>query len=193
MEKHRLRMKIGAHEFDAEGPREEVARQFDEWKALIALATAPPSNPAASHQRQAASRFSHVIEEVTTKDGFKAAPWDIFSVDSDRELMTLKAHPAAGENRDADAILLILYGYKQAGGPSGTDTTGSGGVPVTKLKESLEVSGLRVPRIDRAIEAYVRSGYVLKGGRGKGGIYRLTNTGFAKADDMARQLFEQLI
>lgn len=66
-------------------------------------------------------------------------------------------------------------------------------VPVTKLKESLEVSGLRIARIDRAANPYLKAGYLLKAGRGKGGIYRLTNTGFSKAEELARKLFEQLV
>ena len=82
-----------------------------------------------------------------------------------------------------------MYGYRQAG----NDGEGLSEVPVTKLKESLDVSGIKIPRIDRAAAAYLKAGYLLKAGHGKGGIYRLTNTGFAKADAMARKLFEQLV
>lgn len=183
METTRLRVIVGVHEFDAEGPPDQVTAQFQAWKDLIAAsvatAAASPSNiylPVNS------------VTEVKTRDGF-AAPWDIFGPDSDRDLMTLKAHPPQGDTRDADAILLVLYGYKKAG----NDGEGASEVPVTKLKESLDVSGIRIPRIDRAVASYLSSGYLLKSGRGKGGIYRLTNTGFAKAEEMAQRLFAQLV
>jgi len=48
-------------------------------------------------------------------------------------------------------------------------------------------------RIDRAAAPYLHAGYLLKSGRSKGSIYRLTNTGFTKAEDLARKLFEQLV
>ena len=36
MEPFRLKMKIGAHEFEAEGEQETVERQFALWRELLA-------------------------------------------------------------------------------------------------------------------------------------------------------------
>jgi hypothetical protein len=193
METTRLKMKVGVHEFDAEGPADKVQAQLDQWMTLIATMPAAKAETqptaAASNARPTITLPVDAIEEVKTRDGL-AAPWDIFGWDdADKDLITLRVHPPASEHRDADAILLVMYGYRKAG----KDGAGMAEVPVTKLKEALDVSGIRVPRIDRAAAAYLRSGYLLKAGRGKGGIYRLTNTGFAKAEEMARKLFEQLV
>lgn len=175
MEAFKLRVKIGPHEFEAEGPKESVTAQFEAWKALIG--STPPTTPPISKVVAAAT-------EVRTREGF-TAPWDIFEVEDKRKLVTLRVHPT-GETRDADAVLLILYGYRQAFQQED--------VPVTKIMESLRVSGLRPGRVDRAASPHVRAGLLLKAGKsGKGGKYRLTTTGFARADEMARSLFEQLV
>lgn len=190
METTRLKVKVGVHEFDAEGPPDQVTAQFNAWKELISASqdTVGRLTAETNHNRRTITLPVDAIEEVKTRDG-RTAPWDIFGGDEDKDLMTLKVHPPASDTRDADAILLIMYGYRKCG----NDGQGMAEVPVTKLKESLDVSGLRVQRIDRAVAPYLRAGYLLKSGRAKGGIYRLTNTGYTKAEDLARRLFEQLV
>ena len=37
-ELYRLKIKVGPHEFDAEGPADAVREQFKDWKDLIAFA-----------------------------------------------------------------------------------------------------------------------------------------------------------
>jgi len=191
MENTRLKVKIGVHEFDAEGPAEQIASQFQTWKDLIAGLPAAAPTPAVADPlgRRTITLPVDAVEEVKTRDYGRTAPWDIFGTDPDRDLMTLKVHPPAGETRDADAIILVMYGYRKAG----NEGNGLVEVPVTKLKESLDVSGIRIARIDRAAAAYLKAGYLLKAGRGKGGVYRLTNTGFAKGEALAQRLFEQLV
>jgi hypothetical protein len=185
MENTRLKAKVGIHEFDAEGPAEQVAAQFQAWKELIATTSITPTP---DPSKRLITLPADAVQEVKTRDGYTAT-WDIFGTDSDKDLMTLRVHPPAGDARDGDAILLVMYGYRRAG----NDGQGLSEVPVTKLKESLDVSGIRIARIDRASAAYLKAGYLLKAGRGKGGIYRLTNTGYARAEDLARRLFEQLV
>lgn len=175
MDTYKLRVKIGSHEFEAEGPPKDVKAQFEAWKELIG------SLPIATGS-EAGGKLPPYVTEVKTREGY-TAPWDIFRVDDKRKLVTLRVHPS-GENKDADAALLTLYGYKQA--------LQQDEVPVTKLKESMEVSGLRPERIDRTLGVHMKTGLIMKTGRAKGGKYRLTNTGFNSADAMARSLFEQL-
>ena len=176
----KLRVKIGQHEFEAEGPPDQVAAQFADWKALISTSAAEPKTPG----DDAFMRLSKAAEEVKTRDGFRAIPWDVFHVDDKRDLLSLTVHPT-GESRDADALLLLLWGYKMA--------KEKDEVPVTILKYSLEQSGIRPGRIDRAMAPHLAAGWVLKGGHGKGGKYRLTNIGATKAEEMARRLFEKLV
>jgi hypothetical protein len=174
---YKLRVKIGLHEFEAEGPVSDVKAQFKAWKELIGSGSAGVPSTIDTNKK-----LSPYVTEVRTREGY-AAPWDIFNLDDKRKMVTLRVHPT-GENRDADAALLILYGYKQS--------LQQDEVPVTRLKESMEVSGLRPERIDRTLGVHIRSGLIMKAGRAKGGKYRLTNTGFTSADAMARSLFEQL-
>jgi hypothetical protein len=184
-DRSKLRVRIGVHEFEAEGPAEQVAAQYNTWKELIEKS---PQSPSREDSTSAPAIPAKVITEVRTREGF-AAPWDIFGVDKNGDLMSLRVHPPAGETRDSDAILLVLYGYRKAGNQG----EGLGEVPVTKLKESLDISGLKIARIDRAAAPYVKAGYILKSGRAKGGVYRLTVTGFSRAEEMAHRLFAQLV
>lgn len=177
MENYKIRIKVGPHEFEAEGPRDAVEAQFAVWKELI------QAQPQAKVSDKQGPVLPTNVTEVRTREGYFSAPWDIFNVDEKRKLVTLKAHPA-GENRDADAILLILYGYLKANQQDE--------IVVTKIKESLGVSGLNPDRIDRTVGKYIGEGLLLKTGRGKGGKYRLTNTGLARADELARLLFEKM-
>jgi len=182
MSTYKLRVKLGAHEFEAEGPVEAVKKQFESWQKLIASITA--TAPATATLQGTASSTIPVsrVTEIRTPAGY-AGPLDVFNVDDKRKIVTLQAHPT-GENKEADAGLLILYGYKEI--------EKRDDVPVTKLKESLAVSGLRPNRIDRALAPHSRAGFILKAGRGKGGKYRLTNTGYAKAQQMVYELFEKM-
>ena len=84
----------------------------------------------------------------------------------------------------ADAVVLLLYGCRVLRHEEE--------VAVTKLAESARISGFTVGRVDRAVAPHVRSGYVLKGGRGKGGKYRLTNTGLGYAKRLADDLLETI-
>jgi len=181
MESHKLRIKVGEHEFEAEGSPQEVTEQFQAWKELIT--SLPPSTNGAQRSDSAGQKPAVIlpkgVTEVRTRDGF-AAPWDIFEGDDKRKLVTLKIHPT-GEDRDADALLLILFGFKKA---HGLDE-----VPVTKLIEAIQVSGIRPGRIDRALAKPLEAGLVLKAGRAKGSKYRLTNTGYSHAEELARTLF----
>src|SRR3989442_13476553 len=112
METHKLRIKIGPHEFEAEGTKEAVAAQFEAWQQLVA--SLPPEKPDAGRPK-----IPRTVTEIKTPEG-RTAPWDVFYVDDKRKLVTLRVHPS-GENRDGDAGLLILYGYRQCfpDGPEG--------------------------------------------------------------------------
>ncbi|HKQ59497.1 MAG TPA: hypothetical protein VJY35_16655 [Candidatus Eisenbacteria bacterium] len=174
MENHKLRVRVGVHEFEAEGTEEAVAAQFAVWKELINGSSAKPLQPSPPAARGT---------EPRAREGYIHIP-GVFMTDDKRKLVTLEVHPP-GESREADALLLLLYGYSTV---YSLDL-----VPVTKLLEAMAVSGLRVDRVDRALAPHTRAGYVLKAGRGKGGKYRLSNTGHARAEEMAKELSGKLV
>ena len=160
-----MRLKVGPHEFEAEGPRDVVAAHFEAWKQLIAprpfnegAAGPPASSPAAAGDLR-----------------------DLFVADKWRHLITLRVSPT-GATRLADAALLILYGYQQCLGVDGQD------VPATRLKEALAGSGHRRLRIDRTLAGYVAARLLKKTGHRKGTAYELTPEGVQRAEKLAHAL-----
>ncbi|MBA3355288.1 MAG: hypothetical protein H0U18_04985 [Pyrinomonadaceae bacterium] len=180
MESQKLRIKIGEHEFEAEGPAEQVAAQFEAWKELVASL---PKDTNGSHApRTPSGRLPKNVTEVQTPDGF-AVPWDVFEVDEKRKLVTLKVLPT-GEDREAVALLLLLFGHRK--------TFEQQEVLATRLIEAMQVSGFKQVRVDRTLAKFVNAGLVLNSGQRKGSKYRLTNTGYARAEEEARELFARI-
>jgi len=89
----KLRMKIGAHEFEADGAREVVLAQLESWKHLAGLITDAQSSLAAAGSADANDPAVH----------------QLFSVSADRTSITLRA-TLRGRRRNANAALLLLYG-----------------------------------------------------------------------------------
>ncbi|MBI3782931.1 MAG: hypothetical protein HY270_05975 [Deltaproteobacteria bacterium] len=115
----KLRMKIGAHEFDAEGPHDLVLPQREIWKQLAGL---PGDNKAAS-----AADTSLVA---------------LFAVDQAQQSISLRV-ALTGQRRNADAALLLLYGYRSC------LTGDTGEISARHLKADLAASGHPSKRLDR--------------------------------------------
>jgi hypothetical protein len=172
MEQHRLKVKVGSWEFEAEGSREVVEARFGEWRELVDLAV----------RRTAAEAGAEALEQARPAGAPAQAlmsPGKLFKVDEGRREVTLAVQPN-GDRRDADAALLILFGHHRL--------LGVEELPVTRLKSALAVSGLRPERVDRIIAPHLSDQLVMKVGRGKGGRYRLTNAGLTRAETLARDL-----
>jgi len=161
----KLRMKIGVHEFEAEGPRDLVTAQLETWKQLAGL------------------------DAAGTADGRTAAADPalraLFTADAEQKLIRLRVSPG-GQRRNADAALLILYGYH-----TWFAATDDEEVPATRLKAALAASGHRPKRLDRVLAPHLAAGLVLKGGRHRHETYALTMPGRQHAAALARRLCEQ--
>ncbi|MGD0945972.1 MAG: hypothetical protein ABSA52_00960 [Candidatus Binatia bacterium] len=148
----KLRMKIGVHEFEAEGPRDLVTAQLETWKHLAGLYAA-----------------------AATADGRTAAGDPAlrppFAADAERKLIRLRVSPS-GQRRNADAALLILYGYH-----TWFAATDEEEVPATRLKAALAASGHRPKRLDRVLAPHLAAGLVSKSGRHRHETYALTISG----------------
>lgn len=176
----KLRVKIGASEFEAEGQPDLVAQRFEEFRRLI-------GNPEwSSSETERTGGEPRIAEQRETAgpDTRQAAasPEELGSLiryDRDTRRMSLAALPE-GKYREADSVLLLLLGHKRF--------RGEDEVPVTVLKEGLKQSGCPVARLDRVLMTYTRDRLVLKSGLGKGGKYRLTNRGLKNAEAIAREL-----
>ena len=163
----RLRMKIDAHEFEAEGPRDAVVAQLETWKHLAGLASRTPASVAAA---------------VSAAGDPDPALGQLFAVDADQKLVTLRAS-LRGRRRNANAALLLLFGC-------GTLVAAGNGAEVApaRLAAALRASGYRLKRVDRALAPHLAAGFVQRGGRRKQPTYTLTVSGHQYAAALVRHL-----
>ena len=158
VERCKLRMKIGVHEFEADGPRDVVLAHLDTWMRAAGL------RPAGTGATDA------------------PAPGRLFGVDAARQLVTLRVR-IDGRRRNADAALLLLHGFETCLG-DGNAT----GVAATRLREAMSASGYRLQRLDRTLAPYVTAGLVQKAGRHKHESYSLTESGGRRAVALAHRV-----
>ncbi|MBZ5505676.1 MAG: hypothetical protein LAO78_09320 [Acidobacteriia bacterium] len=168
MENYRLKIKVGDHEFEAEGPSDVVKEQFEAFKEMIA--NVPPSGiankPLATAQAQMDNSVSAdtnilALDKITRTEG---------------RYVSLTARPGSIE----DALLLTLLGQRTY---RGNDTvTGS------ELMDGLRQSGMNVGRVDWRLEKMATEGLIIKIGSGRASRYRLTNQGMSRAQEIARNL-----
>lgn len=171
MESYKLHIKVGTHEFQGEGPEEAVKKNFDDWKSMIAS-----MGQSTSTSTSVAKPTDGTLSQIALEGGQLTR---LFLLDEKKGLATLRLLPR-GDDRDADAVLLILHGFQRL-----RDQVE---VPVTQLKPALKQSGCNIDRVDAVVAKYLRDGFLNKGGSGKGGRYSLTNSGTQKAVSLAQAL-----
>jgi hypothetical protein len=172
MDTTRIKVRIGEHEFEAEGPVDIVQSQFDAFKEIISLA--PRTKPTASspdtqqiqENKHVNITFSHIqLEKILHVNG---------------RIVSLTALPASTE----EAALLVMLGHK--------DMRNNLSVTGQEIGDGLAQSGRPVPRVDRLLDKAIDQALVLKSGIKRGTRYRLTNQGHAKALAIARELTTSL-
>jgi len=167
METHRIKMKIGVHEFEAEGPRELVTAQFEAFMAAVSsLPAGAPSN--------------HLGTPITPATPLEASQAILDRVFSKGDPLSLAALPS-GDNAWENALLILLYGYLKING----EQTVTG----TMLNKAAKKSGVVVDRIDRAMSIH-QPDFVLVAGAKKGRKYSLNNRGIARAEEIIRTIVQ---
>lgn len=181
MEAFRLKLKVGPHEFEAEGSQESVEKQLAIWRDLIASPSAtppvvasPPPPPAPAPQAPGAPSAPQPTPPVA--DPERVSLDRLFRHDG--RVVSLTALPT-GDNRTADAALLITYGQRVYNGKE--LVTGQ------EVMDGLEQSGLTIERIDRSWGPH-QDVNVIRTGTRRGVRYRLTNPGNARAKEIVRDL-----
>jgi hypothetical protein len=171
---YRLKIKVGPHEFEAEGSPEDVRQQFQAFKEMIAVvpATEVPSPQLAMGQgvhREVlpAIRADAVIDESSLTKIMRL----------EGRLLSLTVRPKSIE----DAILLIVYGQKALR----QNDSVTGAEVIDGLKTT---GGLSVGRIDRLMEKIGKDGDIIVTGENRGKRYRMTNAGVTKARQIANDL-----
>ena len=176
---HRIKIKLGDAEFDAEGPSDLINAQFSAFLEAVSKATpkaapapvAPPSSDtsgdAADANNAAASNAPSVSTDTMSR---------VFKVN---DTVSLLAIPKS-DKPAADALLVLLYGYDRM--KSINAVTG------TTLMKAAKQSGINVDRIDRIIGT--RDEFVNFAGAKKGRRYSLNNRGVAEAEKIIRKMME---
>jgi hypothetical protein len=172
MAEHRLKIKIGEHEFEAEGPAEVVQSQFETFKNII---TTLPERKAET-----------IIPNLTPNFEVSNNVLSTTALDVDRifrtqgRVISLTVPPSS----ETDAVLLILYGqkhYRKNENPTGSE-----------VKDGMEQSGYRSPRIGRILGSLFTEGAIIITGKHRGKRYRLTNQGFTRAEAIVRDALAKL-
>jgi hypothetical protein len=165
MDKQRLKIKIGEFELDTEGPEETLQARLEAFKELVMHASMAVSAPAKP--------------EIKTENGIEPPKQQLEKIlQQDDRIVSLTVRP---ETID-DAVLLLLYGQRVL--RSNSTATGN------EVMQGLRVSGQRVDRVDRLLEKASIAGDVIVIGQHRAKRYRLTNSGLAKANDIAQKLIE---
>jgi len=176
---YKIQVKIGDSEFLAEGGEETVKAAFKQF--LEAIKSAVPARPTAApdapkNESSGDDKTSLPMERAEPPD--RALLEQIFSKEGD--LLSLRLLPPPDrKSRQADAAILLMYGYRAL--------LQLQEVPVTKLTEGLRRSGISVTRLDRFIG--VHTSLFMKGGTRIGGRYTLNNQGVRTAETWLRSWF----
>jgi hypothetical protein len=174
VESYRLKIRIGGNEFEAEGDKDAVQSQFEAWKDLVA--NMPASTPTLASPPPPALGAPAPLPSLGLPAGGSALFEKLFRREGPVVSITILP---TGTNRDADAALLILFGQKLYNG----DDQVTGG----RMGQGLDHSGVAVPRVDRMFGDYMPQ-YVIRSGVRRAVRYRLTNPGYAKAQEIATEL-----
>lgn len=172
METSKIKIKIGIHEFEAEGPSDIVKEQFESFKELIR------STPSIIPTQHNPSLDQPVKNEKDTNGGAHVSLEKIMHVSG--RIVSLTALPPSPE----DAALLIMLGHK--------DLRNNVSVTGQEIGDGLAQSGRPVARVDRVMESAINEATVLKTGIKRATRYRLTNQGLVKALGLARDLLANL-
>ena len=171
MTDYRLKVKVGGHEFDAEGSEEAVKSQFEAFKDLILnlpknkLETTESVEPAVQSSQNTASVTTTSLDRIFRAEG---------------RVISLTAPPTS----ETDAVLLVLFGqrfYRNNENPTGSE-----------IIDGLEQSGYRTPRIDRILRSLADEGAVIITGAHRGKRYRLTNQGHTRAEGVVKDTLARL-
>ncbi len=173
----RFKMKVGEHEFDAEGSADSVREIFQAWQELVKLAVTSPAPVQPPPQFTAPIDARDLVAQPQKAD-------EPNSIDSalprimrlENRTVSLTARPSSVH----DAILVMLYGQKTL--RNNDAVTGA-----ELLSGLASTGGFAVSRLDRILDKLAEDGDVLAFGERRGKRYRLTNTGIGKARSLAAE------
>lgn len=170
MTDYRLKIKVGEHEFEAEGPADVVQSQFAAFRDLIGMIgiektrTSTENTIAMSESEKPVNNGvpgTLPLEKIMRAEG---------------RLISLTVRAASIQ----EAILAVMLGQRQF--RANDSVTGS------EILDGLRESGQAVSRIDHTLNQLSDDGSVITIGAHRGRRYRLTNAGVSRAQGIARSM-----
>jgi uncharacterized protein YaaW (UPF0174 family) len=160
-----FRLKHGDSELETEVPEDQVQAMYAQFLEKIGSDTKQPAGVNPDH-----ADGGTAIDETQLGRIFEVKPSGI---------VTLR-RPPKGENQEADALLLIIYGFRKIKQQEE--------VLATNLLAAAEYLGLKSYRPAHALAGYLDQ-YVIRGGLKKGSWYGLTTQGVLKAEEVLSKMF----
>ena len=171
---HRIKVKLGLNEFEAEGKQELVKQQYADFleavkqTSISAPIAPPPTQPKPNTPTE---------ENVWVGSKIPTAILDRIFRKGDP--LSLLATPRS-EKANADSLLVLIYGL--------TELKGEQAVTGTTLRKSASKSGVNVNRIGETLNAH--ADLIQAGGERKGRRYSLNNRGIAEAERIIKGMVE---
>ncbi len=165
---HSLHIKTAAFEFNAQGTEQSVNAQYE--KFLQFLSATPTITAKAKEEEKGGGLPPNAWKDVP-KDAIERV------YKEDGEIVSLRLLPK-GDKRDADAILMILFGFAML--------KQKNMVPAPDVLMAARKSGVTETRIDRIAHMY--RDFIDKGGMRRWSRYGLTNPGTERAFDLFKAM-----
>jgi hypothetical protein len=191
-ELRRIRMKMGDAAFEADVPEDRVQPMYDKFIAVLECRSQIPRRmycqnghapntktfvPYADATRSDPEESVSAAEMVSAEDvRDRSGLMRIFDVHLDG-LVILKILPQ-GDGKEAEALLLILYGYRRLKNEED--------VLATRLLRAAKHSGVIVNRAAPKLATHDR--FVVRGGHRKATTYSLTLLGLAMAQEITTKM-----
>ncbi len=167
MDTARLKVKVGEHEFESEGPAEVVQRQYEAGRNSL------PRHP----DRKMLLLPLPRLKQKSRKERVLAGELEKI-LRAEGRVISMTALPPTPE----ESALLLMLGQKTL--RANESVTGS------ELMDGLSISGVRVLRVDRVMDKLATDGFVIRTGANRATRYRLTNQGLAKSQEIAKTLLQ---
>jgi|ERR1019366_1625223 hypothetical protein len=171
---YKLKIKIGMHEFEADGPADTVREQFESFKQLIT--SMPNQSTPLTQNSPVAGEFSGTIPATAQDVAFDDSQLGKI-MKKEARVVSLTIRPQSVEQ----ALLLIILGQRYLRNMEVT----TGGEIMAGISST---GGLTVTRIDRFLEKMGREGDLIVAGEHRSKRYRFTNSGLIKAQKIAKEL-----
>lgn len=175
MDSAKLKLKIGMHEFEAEGPSEVVQAQFEAFRELVKANVKLLEQPAQSREP---------VQTPATSNNQSNGSLDLALDKIMRHDDRVVSLTVRGDSLEEE-ILLLLLGQKRF--RDNENVSGS------EILEGLRLTRGPVGRVDYQLTRMAeRDGTVLSFGTRRARRYRLTNQGAARAKELATALVQRV-